>query len=66
MKKPARFVIGLGVPLVAVMGMIPFVSCFGKTLLGVPTIIVATGSLFFIASASMAACWVLFDRAEVS
>ncbi|NHO34438.1 hypothetical protein [Acetobacter fallax] len=65
MKQVLRLMTGLGLPTVATLGMIPVVGCFGKTIFGVPTIIVVIGSLFFITSGCMATCWLLFDRNDV-
>ncbi len=64
MTRILRLVVGLGLPVVATLATIPFVSLVGKTFFGVPTVIVALGSLFFIVSGSMAACRALFDRDE--
>ncbi|MBF5003160.1 DUF3311 domain-containing protein [Diaphorobacter caeni] len=59
-----KVLIGLGIPYIAVIGLLPWVSTVELSLLGVPFIYLWIFIWFVLTSACMYAVWYLFDRHE--
>jgi hypothetical protein len=57
-----RAAIGLAVPFVAIVLMLPFVNSVKFTLFNVPFLYLWMFSWFVLTSACLAICWFAFDR----
>lgn len=57
-----RLLIGLGIPYVGVIGLLPWVATHGGFVMGIPWLYAWMFSWFVLTSACLGACWVLFDR----
>ncbi|SCU75225.1 conserved hypothetical protein [Cupriavidus necator] len=57
-----KLFIGLGLPFIGVIGMLPWVATVERFVLGVPFIYAWIFAWFVLTSGCMLACWLLFDR----
>lgn len=57
-----KLFIGIGIPYIAVIGLLPWVASVDRHLLGVPFIYLWIFMWFVLTSLCMLACWMLFDR----
>jgi hypothetical protein len=57
-----KLFLGIGVPFLGVLGPLPWISSADKFVFGVPLIYAWIFSWFFLTSACLYACWLLFDR----
>ncbi|QYY29829.1 MULTISPECIES: DUF3311 domain-containing protein [Cupriavidus] len=57
-----KLFIGLGIPYIGVIGMLPWVASVERFVLGVPFIYAWIFLWFVLTSGCMLACWWLFDR----
>lgn len=57
-----KLLIGLGVPYVGVLGLLPWVASVDTVVLGVPFIYAWMFAWFFLTSVCMLICWRCFDR----
>jgi len=57
-----KVLIGLGIPYMAVIGLLPWVASVDMLVLGVPFIYMWIFIWFVLTSACMYLCWILFDR----
>ena len=57
-----RVFIGLGVPFIAVVAMLPLVNEVKFTLFNIPFLYLWMFSWFILTSACLGTCWLCFDR----
>ncbi|AIO43849.1 MULTISPECIES: DUF3311 domain-containing protein [Burkholderia] len=57
-----RYLIGIGIPYLGVMGVLPWVAAQDRYVLGVPFIFMWIFAWFVLTSGCLFACWMLFDR----
>jgi hypothetical protein len=57
-----RFFIGLGVPFIAIVGMLPVVNKVAFTFFNVPFLYLWMFSWFILSSVCLGICWLCFDR----
>jgi hypothetical protein len=57
-----RLFIGLGIPYIGVIGLLPWVASVDTYVSGVPFIYAWIFMWFVLTTVCMAACWCLFDR----
>ncbi len=57
-----RYLIGIGIPYVGVIGLLPWVASMDIYVLGVPFIYMWIFAWFVITSACLLTCWLMFDR----
>ncbi|TAL53273.1 DUF3311 domain-containing protein [Pandoraea sp.] len=58
-----KFFIGIGIPYIGVIGLLPWVSSVNLTVLGVPFIYAWIFAWFVLTSGCLLLCWRLFDGA---
>lgn len=58
----ASVIIGLGVPVIGVVGVIPFIASTDATVAGIPLLFAWMFTWFPLTSACMWFCWWRFDR----
>ncbi|MBU6493947.1 MAG: DUF3311 domain-containing protein [Burkholderiales bacterium] len=56
-----KFLIGIGIPYIGVIGLLPWVSSVDLTVLGVPFIYAWIFAWFVLTSVCLLLCWRLFD-----
>jgi hypothetical protein len=56
--------IGLGIPYIAIIGLLPYVASVDRFIFGVPFIYMWIFSWFILTSACLYTVWYLFDRHE--
>ena len=61
-----RVFIGLGIPYVGVIGLLPLVASHGGFVMGIPWLYAWMFSWFVLTSACLGVCWVCFDRPRES
>ncbi len=59
-----KVLIGLGLPYIAVIGLLPWVASVDISVFGVPFIYMWIFIWFVLTSVCMYLCWILFDRDE--
>jgi hypothetical protein len=57
-----RYLIGIGIPYLGVIGVLPWVAAQDRYVLGVPFIFMWIFAWFVLTSGCLFACWMLFDR----
>ncbi|MCA7082145.1 DUF3311 domain-containing protein [Cupriavidus cauae] len=57
-----KLFIGLGIPYLGVIGLLPWVASVERFVLGVPFIYAWIFAWFVLTSGCMLLCWLLFDR----
>lgn len=57
-----RLFIGLGIPYIGVLGLLPWVASVDRFIFGVPFIYAWMFAWFVLTSACLIACWYMFDR----
>lgn len=57
-----RFLIGLGLPFIGVIGLLPWAASNDSYVFGVPFIYAWIFGWFVLTSICLALCWVLFDK----
>lgn len=57
-----KFLIGIGIPYVAVIGMLPWVAKVDRVVWGIPFIYAWIFSWFVLTSVCLGICWYCFDR----
>lgn len=59
-----KLFIGIGIPYIAVIGLLPWVASVDRFVFGVPFIYVWIFMWFVLTSLCMLVCWLMFDRHE--
>ncbi|WP_434111531.1 DUF3311 domain-containing protein [Paraburkholderia caffeinilytica] len=57
-----KFLIGIGIPYIGVIGLLPWVASVDRYVLGVPFIYAWIFAWFVLTSLCLQVCWRLFDR----
>jgi hypothetical protein len=57
-----RYLIGIGIPYLGVMGVLPWVASQDRYVFGVPFLFMWIFAWFVLTSGCLFACWMLFDR----
>ena len=57
-----RYLIGIGIPYLGVIGVLPWAAAQDRYVLGVPFIFMWIFAWFVLTSGCLFACWMLFDR----
>jgi hypothetical protein len=57
-----KFFIGIGIPYIGVIGLLPWVASVDRFVLGVPFIYAWIFTWFVLTSGCLLLCWRLFDR----
>ncbi|MFG0601531.1 DUF3311 domain-containing protein [Delftia sp. WSY_4] len=59
-----KLFIGIGIPYIAVIGLLPLVASVDRFVFGVPFIYLWIFMWFVLTSLCMLVCWLMFDRHE--
>ncbi|MEB0014276.1 DUF3311 domain-containing protein [Glaciimonas sp. Gout2] len=60
-----RFLIGIGIPYIAVVAMLPWVNTINTTVFGVPFIYFWMFMWMILTSCCLLTCWIFFDRKNI-
>lgn len=61
-----KLFIGIGIPYIAVIGLLPWVASVDRFVFGVPFIYLWIFMWFVLTSLCMLVCWLMFDRHEAN